>query len=211
MASIDKAATDNPATGKRWTSRELKNAVLAGSMTLREASRNPSLPQDYVLRWTAEERSRIPEQAVTFEDFKWDTMQDLRAGITAGTITPMEAYRLSGRYDFVTEAASPSADLLTANEKAAIASGKYKANQDGSITDASGNVLNEVNGQMTIVSQAKTGQQLIDASKNTTTAGATAGVEFDVSTTYVDPNTGLPTHTNPNSLASISAQQMLEI
>ena len=52
---------------------------------------------------------------------------------------------------------------LTANEKAAVASGKYTANQDGSIVDASGNVLNEVNGQMTVVSQAKTGQQLIDA------------------------------------------------
>jgi len=93
----------NPATGKWWTSRELMNAVLDGSMTLRAASRHPSLAADQLLPWTAEERSRIPEQAWTFEDFKWDTMQDLRAGITAGTITPMQAYRLSGRYEFVTE------------------------------------------------------------------------------------------------------------
>jgi hypothetical protein len=96
----------NPATGSRWTTRELMDAVLNGSMTLREASRHPSLAADEQLPWTDEERSLIPAQAWTFEDFEWDTYQDLRAGITAGTITPMEAYRLTGRYEFVSDPTS---------------------------------------------------------------------------------------------------------
>ena len=56
--------------------------------------------------------------------------------------------------------ATASDGVLTANELASIATGKYFDNGDGTYSDAIGNIFNEVNGQLT-VDQALTGEELI--------------------------------------------------
>ena len=56
--------------------------------------------------------------------------------------------------------ATVSDGVLTANELASIATGKYFDNGDGTFSDAVGNIYNEVDGQLT-VDQALTGEQLL--------------------------------------------------
>jgi hypothetical protein len=71
--------------------------------------------------------------------------------------------------------ATVSDGILTANELASIATGKYFDNGDGTFSDAVGNIFNEVDGQLT-VDQALTGEQLLarDGPANAPAAAAAA-------------------------------------
>ena len=51
-------------------------------------------------------------------------------------------------------------NILTPKERASVATGQYTDNGDGTYSDATGNIFNEVNGQLT-VDQALTGEELI--------------------------------------------------
>ena len=84
------------------------------------------------------------------------------AAATAGAGTKGVVGAGAAGTDLTGGAAGDAVDnLLTANELASVASGKYTDNGDGTFSDARGNIFNEVDGKMT-VDQFYTGQELID-------------------------------------------------